>query len=194
MLKFGYISELIVDKGLARVHFTDDDIVTNPLPVSVQASKEDKYSFPFAINEHVWCLMDDNCEFGVIGGAIYSAKNTPVSGVGEQLINIDIGANKLQIKIDKSGGHLEMKLEGDVSIEALGDTIVKGNQVNVEAQSTATVKGTSVTIDAPTATFTGDITVSGTIQAGTDVQAGGKSLVLHTHIAPPNGGATSPPL
>lgn len=43
-------------KGLAKVHFQDDDVPSGWLPMSVQKSLKDKYSFPFDVNEHVWFM------------------------------------------------------------------------------------------------------------------------------------------
>lgn len=200
MLKFGFISELDVAKGLVRVHFTDDDIVSSPLPVSVQASKEDKYSFPFAINEQVWCVMDANCEFGVVGGAIYSGKDKPDGSVSTQSIDINIGVNKLQLKVSKSSGNLELTVAGDINIEANGNVTVKASVINAEAQTSATVKANDVTIDASTTTVTGTLDVNGAMTAASlettgDVKAGGgiKSLMTHTHTDS-IGGSTSTPI
>ncbi len=108
MLKFGYITEVDTSKGVVRVHFIEDDIVSNPLPVSVQASKEDKYNFPFSINEQVWCLMDDNCEFGVVGGAIYSAKDSPLAGANADKIIANVNG-KLTLEIDRTNGKIKIE-------------------------------------------------------------------------------------
>lgn len=182
MLKFGYITELKVSEGLVRVNFPDDGIVSNYLPVSVPASKEDKYSFPFAINEHVWCLMDEHCEFGVVGGAIYSQKDAPPSGASEQNILIDIGATKVQLKIDRQAGNLELKVNGSVTIEAGMNATVKAMTAKVEAQTTATVKGTSVTIDAPATSVMGSLAVSGPLTAASFSGAGGAPMTASTGI------------
>lgn len=108
MLKFGNITELDMAAGTVRVHFTDEDIVSNPLPVSVPAGKEDKFSFPFAINEQVWCLMDANGKFGVVGGAIYSAKDKPAPTASKDKITASIN-DKLVIEIDRSAGKLKIE-------------------------------------------------------------------------------------
>lgn len=108
MLKFGYITELDVAKGVVRVHFIDDGIVSNPLPVSVPASKADKYNFPFTINEQVWCLMDENCEFGVVGGAIYSEKDKPPVGTNENKITAVIN-DKLSVEVDRTNGRIKIE-------------------------------------------------------------------------------------
>lgn len=80
MLRFGYISGVDAVKGLARVKFSDDKIVSDWLPVSVRKSSNGSESFPFDVNEHVWCMMDERSENGVIGGAIYSTAEQPAGG------------------------------------------------------------------------------------------------------------------
>ena len=174
MIKFGYISEINVNEGTVRVFFDDDKIVSNPLPVSVQASKEDKYSFPFAINEHVWCVMDDDCEYGVVAGAIYDTKNKPPNNVSETSIDILIGASKLQLKIDKQAGNLQLTVAGDiivkangnVEVESAGDANVKaGGNAGVEAAGNTTVKASNVSVDAPNTTISGNLFVSGNVTA-----------------------------
>ena len=79
MLKFGTISNIDFEKGLARVKFEEDGIVSGWLHISVRKTLKDKEFFPYDINEHVWCLMDGNVEEGVIGGAIYSEKSLPLN-------------------------------------------------------------------------------------------------------------------
>ena len=93
-LKFGKITEVDPVKGLAKVTFEEDDnLVTAFLPMSVPKSSGDKYSIPFDVNEHVWCIMDENCEDGVIGGAIYDAQNTPAGSA--QKTSVQFGGNML---------------------------------------------------------------------------------------------------
>lgn len=53
-------------------------------------------------------------------------------------------------------------------------------------------EGKPVTIIADTVVITGDVTVSGTLTAATDVIGGGKSLKTHTH-SDPQGGDTGAP-
>ena len=188
MIKFGYITELSIQDGTVRVHFTDDDIVSNPLQVIVQGSKEDKYSFPFAINEHVSCLMDENCEFGVVLGAIYSTKNKPDAGVSNNSIDVNIN-NKLKLKIDRNTGDLKIESNGTVKITA-----------------------TKTEITAPLNTINGALSVTGAITAASfggagggmaisptgfstseDFKIGNLSLKNHIHISAGSGTPTSTP-
>jgi phage baseplate assembly protein gpV len=216
MLKFGYITELNTDKGTVRVHFDEDDIVSNPLPVSVPASKNDKYSFPFSINEHVWCLMDENCEYGVVGGAIYSAKDSVPSGASEQTIDINIGANKLQITINRTNGNLTLKSEGDVKIDCVNADI-KATTATLEATGETAIKGSTVTIQAANTNVSGNMAVTGTVEAASiaaggfgglsggplqataniqtdgDVVANGISLTTHVHPTTTEGSPTGLP-
>lgn len=182
MLKFGYITELDMSNGMVRVHFTDEDIVSNPLPVSVPASKEDKYSFPFVINEHVCCLMDENCEFGVVIGAIYNQKIKPPQGSGNSSINISIGGQKLEISVDRESGDLKIKSNGSVTVES-PDVKVVGNLTvlgNVVAAGFAGAGGAPMNATAG-------------ITSNEDIQAAGVSLKGHTHIGAGSGNPTSGP-
>lgn len=169
-------------KGMARVYFPDDGITSALLPISVSGSKGDKYSFPFAINEPVWCVMDEYFEFGVIGGAIYSEQAKPPAEAGEQKIIIDIGASKLQVSIDRSAGTLRLLVQGAVEVEC----------------QQATVTATVAKLDAPATEVTGNLTVGGNINvdgivSASEVTAGGKLLTIHTHLDS-TGGPTTPPI
>lgn len=182
MLKFGYITELDVTKGMVRVNFTDLGIVSNLLPVSVPASKEDKYSFPFAINEHVWCLMDDNCEFGVVGGAIYSNKDVPDGSASEQSIDINIGAGKVVLKISR--------LTGEVSMQALKVFIT-----SPDVEITGALNVTGALTAASFAGATGaPLSAPSGINVTGDVSADGVSLKTHRHTGAGAGNPTSTPI
>lgn len=210
MLKFGLICEVDAEKGLAKVHFQDDDVPSGWLPMSVQKSLKDKYSFPFDVNEHVWCIMDEHCEYGVIGGAVYDEQEQP-AGAGEGKLVIHFADNS-SIEYDRNTKTLSLLIKGDIKItsdEKLNveckeanitvtqTATVKANEVNVEAQGNATVKAASVKIDAPNAQATGNLDVTGTITAAAvtasgDVKAGAISLLTHKHTAPSGGGVTTP--
>lgn len=210
MLKFGLICEVDAAKGLAKVHFQDDDVPSGWLPMSVQKSLKDKWSFPFDVNEHVWCLMDEHCEYGVIGGAIYNEEDQP-AGAGDGKLVIRFADNS-SIEYDRNNKTLSLLIKGDIKITSdeklsisckeaevtvTNTAKVKANEVTVEAQGNATVKATAVKIDAPNAQATGNLDVTGNITAAAviasgDVKAGAISLLTHKHTAPSGGGPTSP--
>lgn len=210
MLKFGLICEVDAAKGLAKVHFQDDDVPSGWLPMSVQKSLKDKYSFPFDVNEHVWCLMDEYCEYGVIGGAIYNEQDQP-AGAAEGKLVIQFADNSA-IEYDRNTKTLSLQIKGDIKviadenvkveckaaeIKVTNTASITANEVNVEAQGNATVKASTVKIDAPNAQATGNLDVTGNITAAAvtasgDVKAGAISLLTHKHTAPSGGGPTTP--
>lgn len=196
MIKFGYITELNIQEGTVRVYFTDDEIVSNPLQVIVPASKNDKYSFPFAINEHVSCLMDDNCEFGVVLGAIYSTKNKPDTDVSATSIDININ-NKLKLKIDKNTGDLTIDSSGEININSVGKLKINATQTEITSPLNTINGALSVTGAVTAASFGGAgggvAVANGGLTTTGDITAGGVSLKNHKHIGAGSGNLTSPP-
>lgn len=81
ILKFGKITEVDAAKGLARVTFEENDnLTTRFLPMAMPKTAQDKFIIPYDIDEHVYCIMDENCEDGVIAGAVYDTGNMPDGG------------------------------------------------------------------------------------------------------------------
>lgn len=145
MLKFEYITEIDVPNGTVRVNFTGEDVVSNPLPVSAPATKADKYSFPLSINEQVWCLMDENGEFGVVGGAIYSAKDKPPAGASANKITANING-KLTVEVDRANGKLKVE-----NTEAGLKEIIQQLKDFIEGIKVNTPSGPSAGLITPTA-------------------------------------------
>ena len=206
MLKFGFITELNVKEGTVRVHFTDDGIVSNPLPVSVPATKDDKYHFPFSINENVWCIMDPNGEFGVVGGSVYSKKNSPPATFSEHKIDILIGGSKLKISMDKKTGKLSVKSDDEINIEAQTVNIQAATAVNlispvevkiqaplISAMGNLAVSG-SLTASGFTGTDGGPMVVNSNIESSHDVILSGLSVKSHKHISSSAGSPTGTPI
>lgn len=219
MLKFGIISQIDAAKGLARVKFDDLGIVSNWLHVAVAISYKDQLQFPLFVNQHVYCHMDDQCERGVVAGAIYDEKNTPAGG-DANVVQMKF-ENGLQFKYDRGAKKLSVTGTGDVEINTTGklDATVTGdaNVSCLNAKITATVK---CTIDAPimeatgilkasaiqttgptgspglhidengNMTTTGDFTSTGTVQ-GAAVKEGAIQLGTHKHIGVTTGSGTS---
>lgn len=165
MLKFGIISELDAPKGLARVLFPDaDNIVSNWLPVSVPLTLNDKISVPLFVNEHVWCVMDDNLEYGVIGGAIYSTEDTPASGNANK-VSIQF-AQGLLVEYNRSNKTLSVSGSGKVKIDVNNDVEIKS------ATKVTLIATTEVDITAPLTKVTGAMNVIGTLTAGAIAASG----------------------
>ena len=77
LLRFGNICDVDASRAYCRVEFDEDGITSAFLPILVAGALENKYFSMPAINEQVVCLMDENCEQGVILGALYSQADKP---------------------------------------------------------------------------------------------------------------------
>lgn len=166
MLKFGIISEIDVANGLARVTFNDDGFVSAPLKMAVARSGTDKVSFPFDINEHVYCLMDENMEFGVIAGAVYDESNKPPSNAGKGKLVLSFADNSTII-YDRNLHTL--------SIDIKGKTSIKCDQAEIEATATVSIKAPQTTIDG-ILTVTGAAAVNGVLSMGGMAGIGGAPI------------------
>lgn len=197
MIRYGSISELDPVKGVARVKFEEDDIVSDWLRISVPNTSANKDESWYDVGEHVWCMMDENAESGIIAGSYYHESNTPpVGNKDKRAITFSDGT---KIIYDRSSSTLTIECVGDVTVQCVN--------ANVTASS-------KVTVDTPTAEFTGDVSVqgsvsangltsSGEVQATGAVKAGGQVIALngtpgavrlstHNHPTAPSG-PVSPP-
>lgn len=128
MLRFGTISTIDADKGLARVKFEEDGIVSGWLPILVLRSQKDKHSFAYDVNEHVACLMDEHAEDGVILGAIYSAKELPGDVKGADKIGIEF-ENGDRIEQDRQERFLRVVMgETELKVSENGPTVSKASE------------------------------------------------------------------
>jgi phage baseplate assembly protein V len=181
MLKYGLIKEIDANKGLVKVSFDDDEIVSGWLPVLKQGTKSNKYFHIFDSGEHVACMMDEHCENGVVLGAIYSKDETPGSVKGADIAGV-VFSDGTVVKYDRSSHKLTIQTDGNVEITAeklkvTGDLEVTGD-VDVTGGITAS----------------GDLETNGDIKAPLgDVSAGplGVSLLLHKHIGVTTGPGVS---
>jgi phage baseplate assembly protein V len=196
MIRYGIISEIDPAKGVARVKFEEDDIVSDWLRISVPNTSENKDERWYDLNEPVWCIMDEHAETGVIGGSYYHEGNTPPIGdPNKRAVTFSDGT---KVVYDRATSLLE--------VSCVGDVIIKCVNATVEASS-------SVTIDTPESTFTGNVqvdgnlgvngdatsqgslNVQGTIKSDTEVQAGVIKLTSHKHTGvQPGGGITATPI
>lgn len=172
MLRFGTISEVKPEKGLAKVRFEEDDIVSAWIPIVQANTLGDKDYRSMKVNEHVACMMDEHCENGVVVGAIYNKTDTPAY-TGEKCgVKFEDGT---EVVYDKGAGTYTIKLNsGKLIIETPADVEITCTQLKLEGNLKVTG-----TIDA-TDTITSDI----------EVVAGPVPVHLTTHIHP---GVTSGP-
>ncbi len=216
MLKFGIISEVDTNKGLARVKFDgEDSIVSYPIPMSMAKTMEDKFIIPYDVNEHVWCIMDEDLVYGVIGGAIYDSKNAPDGGDPNK-VRVKFGGG-MWVDYERNSKTLSIGGTGDINIDingtGKGKVNIKCNQAVIDSLTDAEVKAvTLIKLTAPAvlvsgtlqaaaigigsapgtsgAVITGDITVSGKVE-GSEVKEGAIRLGTHKHIGVTTGSGTS---
>jgi phage baseplate assembly protein V len=189
MLKYGIISDIDESKGLARVHFDDDDIVSDWLPIVVPKAMEDSFSFFPDINEHVACLMDDNAENGVILGSLYSAATQP-NGASKDKWRVRFNDGTV-IEYDRAAHKLTADVQGEVEVKATTTVKVQATTIEAKASSTAKVQAPTITAQG-NVTVTGTLTVQGAVTAASTITAAGTvttPLVAAGGLTGPGGAA-----
>jgi phage baseplate assembly protein V len=216
-LRFGVISEVKAEEGLARVRFqAEDDMVSYWLPMSMPKTLQDKFIIPYDVNEHVWCLMDENMEYGVIGGAIYDQGNQNTGGTAAK-IRVQF-VQGLCVEYSRNSKTLSISGPGDINIDingtGKGKVNIKCNEAVIESLTTVEIKATTeIILNAPlvtvlgllnaeqiavssggvgngNATVAGNFDVTGTITGG-EVHEGVIRLGTHKHSGVTTGGGTS---
>lgn len=148
MLRFGIISELDPVKGVARVKFEEDDIVSDWLRISVPNTIKNKDEIPYDVNEPVWCIMDEHAETGVIAGSYYTDVNKPL--VGDKDTRSVTFSDGTKVQYNRSTGKMLIDCVGSVTVRCVNAVVQADDAVQV---------------DTPTATFTGDVVVEGEVSA-----------------------------
>ena len=93
MLKFGTVTNINPLTAKARVEFADDNMTSYWLPILQKKTLKDKYYSVVDIGEQVACLMDENCEDGVILGAIYTnLDEVPAISSSQHLVKFEDGS------------------------------------------------------------------------------------------------------
>ncbi len=196
MIRYGIISELDATKGVARVKFDEDDIVSDWLRISVPNASSNKDESWYDVNEPVWCMMDENAETGIIGGSYYHEGNNPP--VGDKDVRSVTFPDGTKVSYNRSTSELNIECVGQVKIVCTDAT--------VEASG-------NVTVDTPNSTFTGDVQIDGNLNFGgnatgigslhitgeiesdTQVKVGLIGLTTHKHSGvTPGGGSSATPL
>lgn len=186
MYRQGIITEIYPDKGTCRVKFLSDDIVSKPLQICMQGAQDNKFHAPFAINELVACLVDENNEDGVVLGALYNDDDTPSGATGDNVrivfkdgsvIDYDFAAHKLTIDMPTA----------DVVANCKKADISASGKVTINAPAGIEINGD--------VSITGTMTASGDITSSTEVTAQTIKLTTHVHSGvQPGGGTTAVPV
>jgi phage baseplate assembly protein V len=190
MLRFGTISEVKPEKGLAKVNFAEDGIVSAWIPIVQNNTLGDKNYRSMKVNEHVACMMDEHCENGVIVGAIYNSTDTPPYAGEKVGVKFEDGTEIVYDKgagtytINNPNGKIIITADADVEITCT-KLVVTGD---VEVTGDVDVIGSIDSLDG--------ISSQGTIYSLTDVTAGPTSISLTTHLhagVTPGPSLTGPP-
>ena len=175
MLRLGIISELGTGEnlGYARVSFDEVGMVSGWLPLPSTSTKTAKVWHPIEVNSQVACLMDNECEQGSIVAALWSDTDTPPDWSNENTVGIQF-SDGAKLYYDSNAHKLFFDApETDIEINC----------------SKLKITGDIEQI--------GDMSVTGTVKADTDVRVGmvgmGTSLSNHMHGNGNNGAATTPP-
>ncbi|MDL2289964.1 phage baseplate assembly protein V [Paludibacteraceae bacterium OttesenSCG-928-F17] len=195
MLRFGIISELGEGEniGFARVSFDESDLVSAWLPLPSTNTQNTKLWVPVAVNSQVACIMDENCEQGIISMVLWSETDTPPEWANENTYGIlfsdgtEIIYNTEESKLDVNAPDAELNftckklnITGEVNIE--GDTNITG-EVGIEGNTT--IEGDTK--------IKGDTDVDGDITATKDVTAGPMNIALTKHKHPTPAGVSGTP-
>lgn len=114
MLRFGKISAVDASKAMYQVTFDEDQLVTDWIFANQKNTLFNKSESGYDLDEHVSCLMDENCENGVILGAIYDEENLPEVG-NEDLTRIEYKDGSF-IQFDRAAKKLTISCEGNIEI------------------------------------------------------------------------------
>jgi phage baseplate assembly protein V len=205
MLRFGNVTEVDPAKGYARVTFTDDGIVSDWLQFITLGAVKDNFSHTFSINEQVACLMDENSEEGVILGAIFNEKTSPIDG-GDGIFRVKFDDNSV-IEYNRNSHKYTLDIKGEINIKSSSTVNIDAVTANVKATAIAKIEAPVIqltgavaisgaltvggTITAPGGTpITGDFEVTGQLK-GAIVMAGSIGLGTHKHTGVTTGGGTS---
>lgn len=147
-------------KGVARVKFEEDDIVSDWLRISVPNASTNKDESWYDVNEPVWCMMDEHAETGVIGGSYYHEGNQPP--IGDKDTRGITFSDGTKVTYNRSSHEL--------TIDCIGDVIINCKNATVTAD-------TLVKVDCPSSQFTGDVQVDGNISVSGNASSDGDMTV-----------------
>ena len=131
-IRAGKVTRTYPDKGTVRVQFEDaDELVSYELPVlySGRPLKDKSYNIP-DVGEHVVCnFQGHGQEQGFVMGCIYSKPDkVPVKSQDKYHHQFNDGTT---IEYDRNNNHLEINVQGSITIQATGKIIIKGQRIDL---------------------------------------------------------------
>ena len=127
----GFEYEQSVRQGRCRVRLIDKrpGILTKPFPVVMSFAGVDKFFVMPKIGDRVAILADENCDDGIIIGAVYTKQTTPpVSTSDKHHILFDDGTF---LEYDKAAKILTVDCKGDISVRASGNVKITGKKIDL---------------------------------------------------------------
>ena len=117
-------------KMLVRCEIPDMDKVLSPwLLIIVPNSLKNKDYYLPDLEEQIVILLDENSESGVCLGAVYSTKDIPpINNLDKRHVKFDDGTT---VEYDRKTHKLQIKVQGDILIEATGQITLKGSRIDL---------------------------------------------------------------
>jgi len=171
----GRVAEVVPDENGAnvRVIFPDrlnhqkQPLITKPIPVlQISAGKKRSFALP-RIGQNVLVARRPgaNGDYFLLGSFYTTSDKAPVTDPNLDYTEYDDGSI---IQFDAGSGTMTWDLKGGISLQCVGDVLVKSNgSLTLDAPS-ITLRGDSITLDGPVTT-TADMVTTGhhTDAAGT---------------------------
>ena len=148
MIRYGKIADRDTAKARVRVQFEEDNLLSPWLAVSVPGTKDDQHYRMPDKDEHVWCLLDEHSNTGIVGGAIYSDDNAPsAAGEDKQSVTFKDGT---KIEYDRAGHKLTVTVNTTkLTMEQDGFTIERGSESLKKLLSDTLDKILALTVTTP---------------------------------------------
>jgi len=185
MIRFGIVTERDATTAKLRVSLLGDDMATQLLPFVVSGAGSDKFFSLPNVGDQVACLMDENCEDGVVLGAIYSKADATPDGVSDNVTMVRFSDGTV-VKYDKASS--------TVTVDAVSKVIIKSpdNEVQGPLKVTGKITGEGgLEVSGGNATVSGNLSATGQVTALSNTAPVG--LSTHVHISAAPGSPTSPP-
>lgn len=208
----GLQTQMVDVQPLVNRKFMDEDAIEHPpilgVPLMFPSSKTSAFTFPISVGDVVLCVFSQRGTDNFKQGA--GSPETPLDfRKFDKRDAIAIpGLFPFKMAVNNPAKHTLSHSTADaVLVHNLGTAaeaelrIKPDGKIVITTPSEITVNAATAVVNAPTSTFngnvvvSGNVNVSGTLTAATDVLGGGISLKTHTHTDTPGTGAgtTSPP-
>lgn len=133
MIQFGIISEMDSSKGSARVQLLEDESVTGFLQIIYNKTSSDKFFHSLDVGDQVACVVDENREYGVIMGSVYSDGDETDDSFEDGVFKVLFSDGSF-IVYDKNTGEYTLDTIANVNV-------VSGGDVNVDADGQVVFNG-----------------------------------------------------